>query len=132
MLSKNLGTMSFILLQMCIGSSMALAQTVAPAPGTPEALNQTAPGWMQFVPIAVIMFVFYFFLIRPQAKKQKEQQNFLSTLKVGDQVITQSGIFGRIAGINEPVMNLEVANNVQIKILKNQVLALQNPTTTKS
>ena len=81
---------------------------------------------MQFVPIAVIMFVFYFFLIRPQAKKQKEQVNFLTTLKAGDQIITQSGILGKISGINEHIVNLEIANNVQIKILKSQVLAMQN------
>lgn len=123
MLSQIVKTVSVILSQVLV-ASVAVAQAVPPAPGTP---NQQAPGWMQFVPIAVIMFVFYFFLIRPQAKKQKEQMNFLSTLKVGDQVVTQSGIFGRVAGINEPILNLEVANNVQIKILKTQILALQTP-----
>ncbi len=118
---------SFILLQ----GSIVLAQAV-PAPGTPEAMNTTAPGWMQFVPIAVIMFVFYFFLIRPQAKKQKEHLGFLSTLKPGDQVVTQSGILGRIAGVNDAVVNLEVANSVQIKVLKSQILGLQTPPSAKS
>lgn len=127
MLTKSLG----ILLQMFLGASVAMAQAV-PAPGTPEAMNSPAPGWMQFVPIAVIMFVFYFFLIRPQAKKQKEHQGFLSTLKPGDQVITQSGILGRIAQVQDPVVNLEVANNVQIKVLKSQILGLQTPPAAKS
>ncbi len=117
MLKTMIATVSLILAQ----TTVALAQTT-PAPGAPEA----APAWMQFVPIAVIMFVFYFFLIRPQAKKQKEQINFLSTLKAGDQVITQSGILGKIASLNENIVNLEIANNVQIKIIKSQVLALQN------
>lgn len=111
--------------------SIVFAQAV-PAPGTPEAISSPAPGWMQFVPIAVIMFVFYFFLIRPQAKKQKEHQGFLSTLKPGDQVITQSGILGRIAQVQDPVVNLEVANNVQIKVLKSQILGLQTPPAAKS
>lgn len=122
MLNKIAGTLLFILTQ----SSNVMAQTAAPAPGTPEAAATTAPAWMQFVPIAVIMFVFYFFLIRPQAKKQAEQKNFLTTLKAGDQVITQSGILGKISGLNENIVNLEIANGVQIKILKGQVLALQN------
>ena len=117
MLKSMMRTLSLILTQ----ATVVFAQTT-PAPGAPE----TAPAWMQFVPIAVIMFVFYFFLIRPQAKKQKEQVNFLTTLKAGDQIITQSGILGKISGINEHIVNLEIANNVQIKILKSQVLAMQN------
>lgn len=117
MLKTIIAAVSLILTQ----TTVAFAQTT-PAPGAPEA----APAWMQFVPIAVIMFVFYFFLIRPQAKKQKEQVNFLSTLKAGDQVITQSGILGKIASLNDHIVNLEIANNVQIKIIKSQVLALQN------
>ena len=124
MLKTMIATVSLILLQ----TTQSFAQAAAPAaaPGAPEA----APAWMQFVPIAVIMFVFYFFLIRPQAKKQKEQISFLSTLKSGDQVITQSGILGKISSINEHIVNLEIANNVNIKILKSQVLALQNTAVT--
>jgi preprotein translocase subunit YajC len=119
MLKTMFPTVSLILVQ----TTQAFAQAApAAATVTPEA----APAWMQFVPIAVIMFVFYFFLIRPQAKKQKEQVNFLSTLKSGDQVITQSGILGKISSINDHIVNLEIANNVNIKILKSQVLALQN------
>lgn len=121
MLKTIIAALSVILTQ----TTVAFAQTT-PAPGAPE----SAPAWMQFVPIAVIMFVFYFFLIRPQAKKQKEQVNFLTTLKSGDQVITQSGILGRISSINDHIVHLEVANNVQIKILKSQVLALQNAAAT--
>ncbi len=116
-----LKTMIFVVSLILTQTTVVLAQT-APTPGAQE----TAPAWMQFVPIAVIMFVFYFFLIRPQAKKQKEQLNFLATLKAGDQIITQSGILGKISGINEHIVNLEIANNVQIKILKSQVLAMQN------
>lgn len=107
----------------------ALAQATEAA--TPVAGAQQAPGWMQFVPFAVIIGVFYFFLIRPQAKKQRETQSFLSALKVGDQVITQSGILGRIAGMNEQVVTLEVANNVQIKVLRSLVMMSQAALQTK-
>lgn len=106
---------------------VVLAQTAEAA--APAA--QQAPGWMQFVPFAVIIGVFYFFLIRPQAKKQRETQSFLSALKVGDQVITQAGILGRIAGMNEQVVTLEIANNVQIKVLRSLVMMSQAALQTK-
>ncbi len=108
---------------------VALAQAAESA--TSAAGAQQAPGWMQFVPFAVIIGVFYFFLIRPQAKKQRETQSFLSALKVGDQVVTQSGILGRIAGMNEQVVTLEVANNVQIKVLRSLVMMSQAALQTK-
>ncbi|AZZ38323.1 preprotein translocase subunit YajC [Bdellovibrio sp. qaytius] len=84
------------------------------------------PAWMQFVPMLAIVVVFYFFLIRPQAKKQKEQQGFLSALKVGDQVVTQSGLFGKITGLNEQIANLEISNGVTIKLLRSQITMLQS------
>ncbi|MEK6628474.1 MAG: preprotein translocase subunit YajC [Bdellovibrionota bacterium] len=84
---------------------------------TPE----QAPSWMQFVPFMVIIGVFYFFLIRPQAKKQKETATFLSALKNGDLVITQSGILGRITGLTDVVATLEVATEVHIKVLRSQI-----------
>ncbi len=103
-------------------SSIAFAQEVAaPAAAAPQA----PAAWMQFVPFAVIIGVFYFFLIRPQAKKQKEVQSFLSALKVGDQVITQSGILGRITALSDQVATLEVANTVQIRVMRSQVIMSQ-------
>ncbi len=101
----------------------SFAQTAEVA--TTAAAAPTPPQWMQFVPFVVIIGVFYFFLIRPQAKKQKETQTFLTGLKVGDQVITASGILGRIASMTDVVVNLEIANNVQIKVLRAQVLTSQ-------
>lgn len=105
--------------------AFAQATDVAAQPSAAAAAAQQAPGWMQFVPFAVIIGVFYMFLIRPQAKKQKETQSFLSALKVGDQVVTQSGILGRITGMTEQLVTLEVANNVQIKVLRTLVMASQ-------
>jgi preprotein translocase subunit YajC len=90
------------------------------------AVPPQAPVWMQFVPFVIIIGVFYFFLIRPQAKKQKEVQTFLSGLKNGDQVITQSGILGRITNLTESVATLEVANEVQMKFLRSQILTSQS------
>jgi preprotein translocase subunit YajC len=82
------------------------------------------PGFLEMmVPFIFIFVVFYFLIIRPQGKKQKEHQNFLSAIKRGDEVITASGILGRIEGITDQYITLEVADGVRIKMLRNQVAA---------
>lgn len=105
--------------------TMTFAQTVL-AQTADAAAPQPAPAWMQFVPFVIIIGVFYFFLIRPQAKKQRETQQFLTGLKVGDPVVTQSGILGRITALTEQIATLEVASEVQIKVLRSQVLMSQS------
>jgi len=115
-----------LLVNLFVTGVQAFAQTAeTAAPGATAAAAQQPPQWMQFVPFVIIIGVFYFFLIRPQAKKQKETQTFLQSLKVGDQVITQSGILGRIAAMTDQIVTLEIANQVQIKILRAQVLMSQ-------
>lgn len=119
--SSQVLVLTFSLLMTQLAFAQTEGATTAQATGP-----QQPPAWMQFVPFAVIIVVFYFFLIRPQAKKQREQQGFLQSLKVGDQIITQSGLFGKITGLNEQIANLEIANGVQIKILRHQIIMLQS------
>ncbi len=78
-------------------------------------------GLAQFVPLILIFIVFYFLLIRPQQKKAKEHQNYLSNLKKGDKVITGGGIYGQIAGIADNVVTLEIADNVRIKVSRSAI-----------
>lgn len=111
--------------KVLFSSLQSFAQT-AETTAVAVAPMQAQPGWVQFVPFVIIIAVFYFFLIRPQAKKQKEVQQFLSGLKNGDQVITQAGILGRITGLTETVATLEVASEVQIKVLRSQILMSQS------
>jgi preprotein translocase subunit YajC len=68
------------------------------------------------------MVVFYFFLIRPQMKRQKELKNFRESLKRGDRIVTTGGIYGKINNISESVMTIDVGNNVLLKVDKNAVL----------
>ncbi len=95
-----------------------------PGPGTPAvpggAPQQPGIGGM-LVPFLAMFAVVYFLMIRPQQKKMKEQQKMISALQHGDEVITTSGILGKITGITEKVVTLEIADNVRIKILKSQV-----------
>lgn len=94
------------------GSGMAT--TAAGQPPQPSLLSMA-------LPFIVMIAVMYFLMIRPQQKKMKDHQAMVSSLKDGDDVVTSSGILGKITGMNEKVVTLEVANNVKIKILKSQV-----------
>lgn len=77
---------------------------------------------MTFLPLILIMVVFYFFMIRPQMKKQKELTKFRSALQKGDKVVTTGGIYGKITEIKDNVLQLEVAPDVRLKVDKSVVL----------
>jgi preprotein translocase subunit YajC len=65
--------------------------------------------------------VMYFILIRPQQKKQKEQDAWLKSLKKGDEVVTTGGVIGRISGLTDNTVTLEVQEKVRIKVLRSSV-----------
>ena len=67
--------------------------------------------------------IFYFFMIRPQQKKQKEIQKAREALKVGDKIITAGGIYGKIKEIGDVYMLIEVANGVSIRVDKTSIFA---------
>jgi preprotein translocase subunit YajC len=69
----------------------------------------------------LIVIVFYFFLIRPQIKKQKEQQKFVESLKDGMEVVTNSGIIGRITKIDGPIVRLMVDEKTFIRVVKSSI-----------
>jgi preprotein translocase subunit YajC len=83
--------------------------------------GQTSP-WSTFIPLLLIMVVFYFFLIRPQMKRQKELKNFRESLKKGDHIITAGGIYGKINNITDNVITIDAGNNVLLKVDKSAVL----------
>jgi preprotein translocase subunit YajC len=88
-------------------------------------MGPTAPGQnplVSLIPLLLIIVVFYFFMIRPQMKRQKELVNYRSSLKKGDKVITTGGIYGKISEVNEQTLVLEIDNNVHIKVDKSAVL----------
>src|SRR5689334_982121 len=98
--------------------SIAHAQT---APAT------TQPGILEMLfPFVIMMAIFYFFYGRPQQKRMNDHKKFLEGMKRGDKVITASGIYGEITGINEKFVTLEIAENVRIKILRSQILGAVN------
>lgn len=78
-------------------------------------------GFMQIGMIVLLIAVFYFFMIRPQNKKQKEIKKFREGIQKGDKVITAGGIYGTIKEIKETNFVLEIADNVKISIDKGSV-----------
>ncbi len=84
--------------------------------------GQEANPIMSFLPLLLIVVVFYFFMIRPQMKRQKETRQFREGLKKGDRVVTTGGIYGKITEVKETVIVLEIAKDVQIKVDKNGII----------
>lgn len=95
--------------------------------------NQGAPGakgaggfgdWSFIVMMVVIFAIFYFLMIRPQQKKQKELKALLDNLAYGDMVMTTGGIHGKITGLADAVVTLEIADKVRIKIARSAIGAV--------
>lgn len=99
-----------------LATSMVWAQNTSTS-GSP----QTPSIVESLLPFIVMFGILYFVMIRPQMKKQKEHQNFVTNLKRGDEIITQTGILGRIEGLTNQFVTLEIAEGVRIKMLRAQV-----------
>ena len=76
---------------------------------------------IQYGPLILIFLVFYFFILRPQTQKQKKQDNFLSDLEKGSDVVTSSGILGKITKIEDSIITLEVGNKSYIRVTKGAI-----------
>ncbi|MDY6863456.1 MAG: preprotein translocase subunit YajC [Thermodesulfobacteriota bacterium] len=92
-----------------------------------EAFAQNAGGgsagstFINFIPLILIFLIFYFLLILPQQKKTKQHQAMLNSLKKGDQVITSGGIHGKIVGLTDTILTLEIADKVKIKVYRTYI-----------
>jgi preprotein translocase subunit YajC len=87
-------------------------------------LSLSNPMWMLFAMFAVM----YFLLIRPQQKKQKDHREMLNNLKKGDRIITSGGLHGRITGITDATLTLEIADKVRVKVSRGHVAGLAQAT----
>jgi preprotein translocase subunit YajC len=95
--------------------SPAFAQAAGGAPGGGELITM-------IMPIAMIMVVFYFLLIRPQQRKMKEHQQLVSKVARGDTVVTSGGLIGKITKLtDDKEIQVEVGDNVRIRVLRNAI-----------
>jgi len=88
--------------------------------------QQAAPqgSLLDLWPLVVIFIAFYFLLIRPQQKKQKEHGALVAGLQVGDEVLTAGGVLGRITGVSDHYAVVQISENTEIKIQKSSVSAV--------
>lgn len=86
------------------------------------AAQPEAGGFMSFLPLILVIVIFWFFMIRPQMKRQKELKNFRDSLQKGDKVVTTGGIYGKVAEIHDLYIIMDVDNNVRLKIDKAAVI----------
>jgi len=104
---------------------LAMAQNTGAAQG-----QQQGNPLMSFLPFILIFFVMWFFMIRPQSKKQKEMQQMLESLKVNDWVLTNGGIIGRITTIkpdkNVVVIEIDDTNHVRVEFSRSSVVTILN------
>lgn len=79
-------------------------------------------GWMSMLPLFLILVVFYFFFIRPQTKKNKEQRKFREALKKGDKVVTIGGVHGKVAEVKETSVVLDCGNTIKLTVEKSAIV----------
>ena len=84
-----------------------------------------AGGLMAFLPLIVIMGIFYVLLILPAQRRQKKTQEMINALKNGDKVVTTGGLFGTIVGLEGDSVQLRIADQVKVKVLRSAVSGLQ-------
>jgi preprotein translocase subunit YajC len=96
--------------------SMIFAQAQT---GSPGAMPGGGIGF--FVPLIFIFIIMYFVMIRPQKKRQEQQQKLVGSLKTGDRVVTNAGIHGLISNVKETTVLVKVADNVKIEIDKSAI-----------
>jgi len=88
------------------------------------AAGQGGGGFSAFVPIIIMFVIFYFLLIRPQQKKTKDHREMLNHLKKGDRIVTGGGIHGRITGVSDTTLTVEIADKVRVKMNRGNVSSI--------
>lgn len=89
-----------------------------------ETTNSLQSGLTSLIPMVLIFAVFYFLLLRPQEKRRKEREKLVSEVKKGEEVLTNSGIYGIVTKVSEsePNIEVEIAKDVRIKVLKSAIV----------
>jgi preprotein translocase subunit YajC len=79
------------------------------------------PGWIQFLPIVGMVLIFWFLIIRPQMKRQKEHQQKIAELKKGDTVVTAGGLVGKVAKLDDAYVEIDLAQGVRVKAIRQTI-----------
>ena len=79
------------------------------------------PAWIQWLPIIGMNLIFWFLIIRPQMKRQKEHQQKIEAIKKGDQVVTAGGLVGKVHKVDDTYAEIDLAQGVRVKAVKNTI-----------
>ena len=93
----------------------------------PPADGTTQPWYVTLFPFVLIFLIFYFLLIAPARRKQKKHADMVESLKNGDKVITQGGLYGVVKGVTDQVVQVRIADGVQIEVARSAISGMQNP-----
>ncbi len=85
----------------------------------------SSPAILQFVPLLLVIAIFYFLLIAPMRKRQKALQQLIDGLNKGDRVITNGGLYGTVVSVQEKAVLLKIADNVKVKVTKSSIAGLE-------
>ena len=103
--------------------SNAFAQTApAAAAGGTDSIFGALGSFGQLLPLVLMFVMLYFIMIRPQMKRQKEHKAMLDALAKGDEVVVAGGLIGRVAKLGESMVNVEVANGVELQVQRGAVV----------
>ncbi len=95
------------------------------------AASDAPPAWLQFMPLVAMGFIFWFLILRPQMRRQKEQANKIAAIKKGDQVLTGGGLVGKVIKVDELYAEIELAPNIKVKAVKSTIADVLTPGGTK-
>jgi len=87
--------------------------------------NSLLTNFLGVVPILAIALVFYFLVIAPANRQRKKTEQMLSSLKKGDRIVTNGGIYGTIQGVEADVVYLKIADNVKVKVARSAIASIQ-------
>ncbi|VWX51345.1 preprotein translocase subunit YajC [Novosphingobium sp. 9U] len=93
--------------------------------------NAAPPAWLSYLPFVAMGLIFWFLIMRPQMKQQKEQKAKLEGIKKGDEVLTGGGFVGRVISVDENYVNVEIAQGVRVKAVKSTIADVIPPAGSK-
>jgi preprotein translocase subunit YajC len=101
-----------------LGYGLLVAVTAPPDGGS-------VSPWVQLVPFALVLAIFYVIILMPMRKRQKKVDEFLTSLQVGDKIVTSGGLYGSITRLGEASIQLQVADKVRVEIARSAIVGHQ-------
>ncbi len=98
------------------------------AAAAPAAAPSEPPAYLQFLPLVAMAAIFYFLILRPQMRRQKDQQAKIAELKKGDQVVTAGGLIGKVIKVDDQTVDLELGPNVRVRAVRATIGDVLPPT----